>query len=113
MVGIILEVGSTGALTLKSGESRDKRLLTIGDEGNVSIGVTLWGDVCEAHDFLVGKIVALKGCRVSEYNGKSLNASSDTMDVIFSPKHPRTLDLEKFAKTSTASKMKTEMRTLS
>ena len=77
VIGIILDVGMTGSLTLKSGESRDKRQLTIGDESNVSISVTLWGSVCEAHDYQIGQIVALKGCRVSEYNGRSLNASSD------------------------------------
>jgi len=103
----------TGSLTMKTGESRDKRTITIGDEGNVSIGVTLWGIVCEAHDLKIGQIVALRGCRVSEYNGRSLNASSDVGDVLLSPKTPRTLDLQKFLKTSTTSKMKSEMRTLS
>lgn len=54
VIGIVLDVGPTTALTLRSGESRDKRLLTIGDESNVSIGVTLWGNVCEAHDYHSG-----------------------------------------------------------
>ena len=93
MIGIILEVGLTAPLTLKTGEMRDKRQMVIGDEGNVSINVTTWGDVCEAHDYKVGQIIAFRGCRVSEYNGRSLNASSSIGDAIISPKHPRTMDL--------------------
>ena len=49
VIGVILDLQDTTALTLKSGEQRDKRALTIGDESNASIGVTLWGSVCEAH----------------------------------------------------------------
>ena len=93
VIGIILEVGLTTPLMLKTGEMRDKRQLTIGDEGNVSINITTWGEVCDAHDYQIGQVVAFRSCRVSEYNGRSLNASGSISDVIFSPKHPRTLDL--------------------
>lgn len=80
-------------MTMKDGNSRDKRTLLIGDEGNVSIGVTLWGTACEAHNYEVGQVIAFKACRVSEYNGRSLNASSDPSDTFISPKNPRALDL--------------------
>lgn len=93
VIGILLEIGQTTALTMRDGTSRDKRTLLVGDEGNVSIGVTLWGSVCEAHNYTVGQVIAFKGCRVSEYNGRSLNASSDPTDVFISPKNPRALEL--------------------
>lgn len=112
VIGIILEVGPTTMLNMKDGSQREKRTLTIGDEGNVSIGLTLWGNTCEAHDYQMGQICAFKSCRVSEYQGKSLNASSDTCDILFNVKHPRFLDLQKYQKGTTASKMKQEMRSL-
>lgn len=55
--------------------------------------VTLWGDSCESHDFQVGQVVALKACRVSEYNGKSLNASSDAADIVLNLSHKRAAEL--------------------
>ena len=54
VVGIVLEVGSVQAITLKDGSMKDKRTLTIGDEGNVSIMVTLWGGACNANDYSEG-----------------------------------------------------------
>ena len=113
VIGVILDVQETSAIIVRStGESRDKRTLTIGDESNVSIGVTLWGTVCQAHDYNVGQIVALKACRVSEYNGRSLNASSDVEDVFFSPKHPRTLELQKITQKKSTQTLRSEMRSL-
>ena len=51
VIGILLELQQTSTMTMKDGNSRDKRTLLIGDEGNVSIGVTLWGTACEAHNY--------------------------------------------------------------
>ena len=32
-------------------------------------------------------IIAVKGARVSDYNGKSLNASDEACQIIFNPSH--------------------------
>ena len=112
IIGVILEVGVTSALNLKDGTSKDKRTLFIGDESKISIGVTLWGSCCEAYKYEVGQVIALKACRVSEYNGKSLNASSDPNDILFNVRHPRGIELEKWGKGYTIDKLKTEMKSL-
>jgi len=112
IIGVILEVGVTSALNLKDGTTRDKRTLSIGDESKISIGVTLWGHCCEAYKYEVGQVIALKACRVSEYNGKSLNASSDPNDILFNVKHPRALELAKWGKGNKIDKLKTEMKSL-
>ena len=96
VIGVILDLGSTGSINLKDGSTRDKRSLTIGDETNVSIGLTLWGEACEAHRYGVGQIIAFKACRISEYNGKSLNASWSPSDIVLNVKHPRALELAKW-----------------
>jgi len=51
VIGVVLELGSTSTLTMKDGRQTEKRTLTIGDEGNVSIAITLWGAACEAHPY--------------------------------------------------------------
>ena len=74
---------------MKDGKVKEKRSITIGDESNVCIAVTLWGSVTEAHPYRVGQVIALKGCRVSDYNGKSLNASSHAEDIFIALRHAR------------------------
>jgi len=47
-------VGPVGNLKLKTGESRDKRNIIIGDDTNYSISVTLWGDTATKLDLKPG-----------------------------------------------------------
>ena len=81
VIGVILDVGPTSSINMRDGKVREKRTLTIGDESNICIGVTLWGAVTEVHRYSAGQVVAFKGCRVSDFNGKSLNASSHAEDI--------------------------------
>ena len=77
---------------MKDGTSCDKRTLTIGDEQGISIQVTLWRESCESQPYEAGQIIAFRCCRVSEFNGKSLNAGSPS-DIIVSPRHTRAAQL--------------------
>ena len=54
ILGIVVDVGPVGNLRLKTGESRDKRNLVIGDDTNYSIAVTLWGDTATKLDLKPG-----------------------------------------------------------
>ena len=58
VIGIILDIQPVSQIGLKDGTTKDKRSLTIGDESNTSIGLTLWGDLCEKYPFSEGQIVA-------------------------------------------------------
>ena len=62
----------------------------------MSINVTLWGASCDAHRYEVGQVIAFKACRVSEFKGKSLNASNDAADIVINPRHPRAAALKKW-----------------
>ena len=73
---------------MKDGTTRDKRAVTIGDDANFSIGLTLWGDSCEK-PLNIGDIAAFQNCRVSEWNGKSLNASNSPADITLKSNHGR------------------------
>ena len=90
VIGVVVHPGQVGTLKLKTGETRDKRNLVIGDDTNFSITVTLWGETATKLDLKPGMMIACKQCKISEYNGKSLNGSSSLSDyVIGSVNHVR------------------------
>jgi len=91
---------------MKDGTQRSKRAITLGDESKVCIEVSLWGEVCEARAFQVGQVIALKSCRISDFSGRSLNASGDPSDIIVDVKHTRADELVKFCSGSSTSELK-------
>lgn len=75
-IGVVLEVQDLGQIQLKStGEMRDRRSLTLGDESGNSVMATLWGEAATDRTFAPGLVIACKGAKVSDYGGKSLNVS--------------------------------------
>lgn len=52
-----------------------KRDVTIVDESEVEIKLTLWGNDAANFAGLPGSILFIRGAKVSDFNGKSLNAS--------------------------------------
>lgn len=45
VIGVVAEIGELGSITLKDNKgTRDKREVTIMDDGDVSIKITLWGE---------------------------------------------------------------------
>ena len=114
MIGVILDVEPVSQIQLKTdGSYKDKRQIMIGDENNVSISATVWGVACEKHDFDIGKVIAMKSCRVSDYNGKSLNASAHDGDIIINVDHPRSNILTKWIGTRDTSLIKRNIKSLS
>lgn len=61
-----------------TGESRDKRTITLCDDTGVSINATLWGEAA-SQEVQVGDVLACKAARVSDYGGKSLNLGEDNI----------------------------------
>jgi len=76
-------------VNLRDGSLKEKQTIIIGDESKTCISVTFWGDVCKACKFRIGQVIALKQCRVSEYSGRTLNASGDIKDIFIDFDHPR------------------------
>ena len=50
--------------------------------------------MCECQNFEVGQVVAFQNCRVSDYNGKSLNGSSNPSDITMNASHKRFIQLK-------------------
>ena len=58
-----------------TGEQRDKRTITLIDDSGIDIQATIWGEQASRSDIEVGSIIAIRGAKVSDYGGKSLNIS--------------------------------------
>lgn len=65
--------------------------------------VTLWGETAGLNPEKVdhaalepGRLIALRNCKVSQYMGVSLNASSDFQDIYFKLNHPRATELKRW-----------------
>ena len=58
--------------------------MTVADETDTSIQVTCWGETILAHlkTVQVGTLLVLAQCRVSDYCGRSINASSEVRDML-------------------------------
>lgn len=49
-------------------------------DGGTEVEATFWGDMSEL-PLVEGRVIGIKGAKVSEYGGKSLNLSSDHADI--------------------------------
>lgn len=89
-------MGPIQTLNTQRGETT-KRFITLVDDSNMSIQCTLWGKsaTVKADCIEIGKPVAIKGVKISTYNGKTLSAS-DYCEIICMPDHHRTVELSKW-----------------
>jgi len=55
--------------------------LNLADETGLQIQLTLWGKNATKLDFTEGHVLAVKGARVSDYGGKSLNAGDEHSQI--------------------------------
>ncbi len=77
--------------------------MTLVDDTNTAITVTLWGDRAEAPAVSFdGKVVAFKGAKLSDYGGRSLSTYQSTQ-VDFEPDLPETHRLVEWWRTSGSS----------
>ena len=78
VMGVIIDITDQETVKLKNKQSKIRKYITIIDKSSTSISITLWGEMCEKNNnFNKGDTLAVKGARVSEFGGKSLNAADD------------------------------------
>uniref|UniRef100_A0A5S6QRM4 Replication protein A subunit n=1 Tax=Trichuris muris TaxID=70415 RepID=A0A5S6QRM4_TRIMR len=80
VLGVVIMIGPVenkiARSTLKELKKRDIRLV---DDSGVAISLTLWGNEAEDFNCEMNSLIAVKGCRISEFGGSlSLNAGSNT-----------------------------------
>lgn len=93
VIGILHRNGELIDCELKSGMKKEKRTICVTDEGGFTVQICLWGDIAHKFDMIEGNpVIGIKGARVVEYQGKSLNISEDAY-IMFDPPHLRTKEL--------------------
>ncbi|KAI0093894.1 replication factor-A protein 1 [Irpex rosettiformis] len=82
VMGVVKEVGDSTELLSKFNKTVTKRELTIVDRTGFSVRLTLWGKQAEQFTQTDQPIVAWKGVKVTEFQGRSLSMiSSSSMEV--------------------------------
>ncbi|KAH7325979.1 replication factor-a protein 1 [Stachybotrys elegans] len=83
VIGVLKEMGEVNEFaSKKDGRPFQKRDLTIVDDTGHSVRVTVWGKTANSFDTPPETVIAFKGTKVSDFNGKSLSLlSSGTMSV--------------------------------
>ncbi|KAF6810063.1 putative replication factor-a protein 1 [Colletotrichum plurivorum] len=83
VIGVLKEVAEVTQIQSKStGKPYDKRELTLVDDTNYSVRVTIWGKNATNFDAKLESVVAFKGTKVSDFGGRSLSLlSSGTMSI--------------------------------
>ncbi|KAM7201495.1 hypothetical protein V8F33_003319 [Rhypophila sp. PSN 637] len=83
VIGVLKEAQEVSQIVSKTtSKPYDKREVTLVDDTGYSVRVTLWGKTATSFDVNPEAIVALKGCRVSDFGGRSLSLlASGTMSV--------------------------------
>ncbi|KAL8776436.1 MAG: hypothetical protein Q9203_007378 [Teloschistes exilis] len=82
-IGILKDVGETSQIVSKTtSKPYDKRELTLVDNSNFSVRLTIWGSSATTFDVSPESVIAFKGVKVSDFGGRSLSLlSSGSMTV--------------------------------
>lgn len=81
-IGVLKEVGEINTITGKNAKDFQKRDLTLADDSQTSVRLTIWGQTAQQFDAPLDSVIAFKGVKVSDFGGRSLSLlSSGSMDV--------------------------------
>ncbi|KNC81836.1 hypothetical protein SARC_05856 [Sphaeroforma arctica JP610] len=87
VIGVISVVNDCVNIRTRAGGDVTKRDMTLIDDSNKAINITLWGATATDFDKQEGSILAVSNARVGDYNGRTLSASRDSM-VLSDPNIP-------------------------
>jgi len=106
---LVTKVGTCTTQALRSGRDTKKREVTVTDDSNAEIMLTLWGDNAAKYDQenFEGKVVAIKSVMVTDWNGKSLSCTfGSTLDI--DPDIPQAEDLKNHQQTEQVQTLTTD-----
>jgi len=72
VIGVVKTANPAAAITTKTGKQLTKRDLVLVDQSLTEVGLTLWGAEAETFDGSAKPVVAVKGAKVSDFNGVPL-----------------------------------------
>ncbi|KAH8830283.1 hypothetical protein DL96DRAFT_1592292 [Flagelloscypha sp. PMI_526] len=81
VIAVLSQVSDVTTFTARSKEMT-KRELTLVDESEQSVRLTLWGSTAESFSASEGSIVAFKGVKVGDFGGRSLSAMGSSLMTV-------------------------------
>ncbi|KAI9446599.1 replication factor-a protein [Lactarius indigo] len=87
VIGVVREVGDLSEIMTKNNKTAQKRELKIVDDSEFEVRLTLWGKQAEQYSTPVDTVIAFKGVRVGDFQGRSLSLLSSG-SVAVSPDIP-------------------------
>lgn len=76
-IGVLKEVADVTTITSKNtNKDFSKRELTLADDSQTSVRLTIWGKTAESFEAPLESIIAFKGVKVSDFGGRSLSLLS-------------------------------------
>ncbi|KAI8989731.1 replication factor-a protein [Trametes punicea] len=79
VIGVVKEVGELSTITSKATNKEiPKRELTVVDRSGFSVRITLWGKQAEQYNATDQPVIAFKGAKVGDYQGRSLSIMSSS-----------------------------------
>ena len=74
LIAVCKEANEPSNITVRStGKELTKRDIVLVDDTNRSVNLTLWGEQAQKFDGSSNPVIAIKGAKVSDYNGVSLS----------------------------------------
>lgn len=103
VIGIVTSANPSTSISRKNGTETRRKILTIKDESERSVELTLWGDFCnqegqeiqEMFDSGIFTIVAVKSGKVNDFIGKSVGTIS-TSQLFINPDFPEAIKLREW-----------------
>ena len=96
VAGVVLEVAEKKTVRMRAGKynaldiNKVRRYVTLIDDSNCSITLTLWDKLCDRSIHVrKGDVLVVKGVRVSGFGGKSLNAAEDHAVLFINLNHEK------------------------
>ncbi|DBA02369.1 TPA: hypothetical protein N0F65_007188, partial [Lagenidium giganteum] len=79
IIAVVKNVGPVNEIMSKAGKQLFKRDILLVDDSNAEIKCTLWNERAQEDcSSWANNVVAIKGCRVSDYNGRSIGTVSSS-----------------------------------
>ena len=94
IIAVVKSAGDCATIvSSKTQKELKKRDLVIVDKSLTEVQLTLWGGMAENYSEAANPIVAIKGARVSDYNGVSLSSGFQSV-IQFNPDLPQSHELK-------------------
>ncbi|KAI9466060.1 replication factor-a protein [Lactarius psammicola] len=82
VIGVVRDVGDLSEIMTRNNKTAQKRELKVVDDSKYEVRLTIWGKQAEQYSTPVDTVIAFKGVRVNDFQGRSLSLlSSGSMAV--------------------------------